>query len=644
MNFFERQRQVRRVSARLVVLFLLAVIGIVLAIDLAVALAFNAFHAEPSRLWSLLVGCSLAVAVAIALASLVRTAALRGGGGRVARELGGQLVPPDTTDPRLRRLRNVVEEMAIAAGTPVPEVYVLWNEPAINAFAAGWSTSDAAVAVTQGALERLNRDELQGVIAHEFSHVVNGDMRLNIRLIGLLFGILFLAVIGRTLLQGSFWAGAGRRGRDGSNNPLPLIGFALLAAGGIGVLVGRLIQASVSRQREYLADTSAVQFTRQTKGIAGALKKIGGLADGSKLASPKRDEVGHMLFGSGAGLGAWFATHPPLLARIKALEPEFDPTELDRLSRQWASSPPSGLAEDAALGLTPAQTSGGAAALPAGTARVPMDPGAVVRQVAAMPDAAQGRARSLIEEIPEPVLARARDATEVVPLVLGLLLAEQPEARAQQLVELAANHGQPLADAAAREADDLAGLHPLLRLPLAQLAFPALRQRSGTEREDILVAVSGLIHADQRIDVFEYCLGRLMYRELAEAGQPRRRWPSGRQSLADHPAEVTALLAILAHAGNPDQAIAAQAYAAGLARVLPRAAGTTYVPPATGVLALEPGWPVLDELEPIEKERLIRAVVAVIAFDGVVSLAESELLRTICALLHCALPPLAGLT
>ncbi len=314
MNFFERQRQVRRTSVRLVVLFVLAVVGIVIAVDLAVALAFNAFSGQPSNLVFLLIVTSLIVTVAIALASLVRTAALRGGGGRVARELGGELVPADTTDPQLRRLRNVVEEMSIAAGVTVPEIYVLRNETAINAFAAGWSTSDAAVAVTRGALERLNRDELQGVIAHEFSHVVNGDMRLNIRLIGLLFGILFLSIIGRVLLQGSFLSGG--RSRDGrsGNNPLPFIGIALLIAGGIGVLAGRIIQASVSRQREYLADTSAVQYTRQTSGLAGALKKIGGLGEGSSLRSPKRDEVGHMLFGAGGKLTIT-VRHPPAAGR-----------------------------------------------------------------------------------------------------------------------------------------------------------------------------------------------------------------------------------------------------------------------------------------------------------------------------------------
>ncbi|NUS54437.1 MAG: M48 family metalloprotease, partial [Streptomycetaceae bacterium] len=196
MDFFARQQRVRRMSARLVLLFVAAVIGIVLVVDIVAVAAFRAYK-DPVQLAGTAVTVSVLTALAIALASLFRTASLRGGGGKVALELGGVLVPQDTTDPQLRRLRNVVEEIAIASGVAVPEVYLLPNEQGINAFAAGWSPSDAAVAVTRGSLERLNRDELQGVIAHEFSHVVNGDMRLNIRLMGLLFGILFLTVVGR---------------------------------------------------------------------------------------------------------------------------------------------------------------------------------------------------------------------------------------------------------------------------------------------------------------------------------------------------------------------------------------------------------------------------------------------------------------
>ncbi|WP_019819202.1 M48 family metallopeptidase, partial [Saccharomonospora saliphila] len=351
MNFFERQQAVRTVSARLVWLFAAAVLGIVAVVDLAAWLAFGLSDAPTSTAVGTLVTVSVVAVALIGVTSLVRTMLLRRGGGqRVAESLGGVRVADDTRDPRLRRLRNVVEEIAIASGTPVPDLYVLPHEPGINAFAAGWSPANAAVAVTRGTLERLNRAELQGVIAHEFSHVVNGDMRLNIRLIGVLAGIVGLAVVGRVLL-GSGRAG-GRSDRGNSAAPLMLVGLAALIAGWIGVLAGRLIKAAVSRQREYLADASAVQYTRQTEGLAGALKKIGGLPAGSTVRSGKVDDVSHMLFGEGRKLSSWMATHPPLPERIRRLDPAFDPAELDRLRRRWADQPPSGLAEDEALGLT----------------------------------------------------------------------------------------------------------------------------------------------------------------------------------------------------------------------------------------------------------------------------------------------------
>ncbi|MDG4765454.1 M48 family metallopeptidase [Solwaraspora sp. WMMD406] len=421
MNFFERQRQVRRVSARLVALFVLAVVGIVAVVDLAVLIGFDGLSMSPAGLAGLLTVTSLVTVAVIGLAALVRSVALRGGGGRVARELGGVLVPSDTTDPQLRRLRNVVEEISIASGVPVPEVYLLPGEEGINAFAAGWSTSDAAIAVTRGALERLNRDELQGVIAHEFSHVVNGDMRLNIRLMGLLFGILFLAVIGRGMLRGGLVSGGRSRNSNDSRNPLALVGLAMIVAGYVGVLVGRMIKASVSRQREYLADASAVQFTRQTAGLAGALKKIGGLPAGSALGSPKTEEVGHMLFGSGSRFTALFATHPPIVDRITALDPSFDPAELSALTRRWAANPPSGLAEDRALGLTHGGltidgTAGAAGAAPAGRggalpdpeARVPVDPVEVVDRIGAAPPSAYPHAADLLARIPADLLDQAR--------------------------------------------------------------------------------------------------------------------------------------------------------------------------------------------------------------------------------------------
>ncbi len=663
MNFFERQRQVRRLSVRLVLLFALAVVGIVAVVDLAVVLAFNATTGGTGDLVALIAVVTVGTVAAIGLAALFRTVALRGGGGKVARELGGVPVPTDTTDPELRRLRNVVEEMALASGVPVPEIYVLPDENSINAFAAGWAPSDAAVAVTRGALRRLNRDELQGVIAHEFSHVVNGDMRLNIRLMGLLFGILFLAVIGRGLLRAGVLSGGRNRGGGGGGgaNPLPLVGIAMLAAGYIGVLAGRLIQASVSRQREYLADASAVQYTRQTRGIAGALKKIGGLTEGSELKAPKRDEVGHMLFGE-AARASWFATHPPLVDRIRALEPSFDPGELRRLSQRWATQPPSGRQEDAALGLAPrtaqphppdgrtpgpagpgrsARAGGPPTDLPAAGTRIRVTPAEVPGRVAAPTPTDHTHAAALLDRIPDALLDRARNREAAVPLLLGLLLSGEPPVRRQQYAAIAERHGPGLADAARREAEALAPLHPMLRLPLAEVTFPALRDRPAAELEELLAAVFTLIHADDAIDVSEYCLSRLLLAELAESLRPDSRWRTDRRRLTDAHSAAAALLSVLAQVGHTERDSAERAFRAGLDVLRPGAA-LPYAPPENGVLALETAWPVLAGLRPEDKQRLVTATVAVISQDGTMTVPEIELLRTICGLLHCPLPPLAG--
>ncbi|MEV0455518.1 M48 family metallopeptidase [Catellatospora methionotrophica] len=635
MDFFERQRQVKRMSFRLILLYVLAVLAIVIVVDLAVAFALGAFEAPAAELAWLMFWTSVLTGGSILLASLFRTIGLRAGGGKVARDLGGVLVPEDTTDLRLRRLRNVVEEVALASGVPVPEVYVLEDEQGINAFAAGWSPADAAIAVTRGALDRLNRDELQGVIAHEFSHVLNGDMRINIRLIGLLFGILFLAIVGRTFLYaGAFGGGRDRRDNQGSN-PLPLIGIALIVAGSVGVFAGRLIQASVSRQREYLADASAVQFTRQTSGLAGALKKIGGLATGSRLTSPKIDEVGHMLFGE-ARLRSLFATHPPLADRIRALEPGFDPAELTALAARWRDAPPSGLAEDAAMGLAGPEHGG---ALPHHETRLPVNPGAVAASVGTPRQPAYRRAESILEQFPPEVLARARRGDTAPVLLFGLLLSEQPEVRDSQLAVLRERHGDAAAADALAAVGWLEGLHPLLRLPLAQLCFPALRAHPLARRQDLLGTIDALARADGRISVFEYALTRLLHRDLYEATYDSPPWPTRSQSLASCRNAIASLLAVLARAGHPDEASADRAYQVGLAHILP-GQQIPMTAPQHGVLALDGAWPLLDGLAPKDKSLLIQAVVAVIAEDGTMTVPEQELTRTICGMLHCPLPPL----
>lgn len=324
MEFFEAQDRARRKTRLLVLLFILAVLAII-------AIVYIVVYILTARRGAPVMGIDLAllgivaggVIVLVGSGSGFRISQLRRGGPAVAELLGGKQVDPETSDPAERRLLNVVEEMALASGLPVPAVYVLEDQEGINAFAAGHTPEDAAVAVTRGALEILNRDELQGVIAHEFSHISNGDMRINVRMMGLLFGLLLLAVVGRILL-GVGPAGGRRRGGDGR---IALIGLALIMVGFIGVFFGRLIQAAVSRQREYLADAAGVQFTRNPRGLAGALRKIrdseGMGGPGGRIWNPHAEEANHFFFARGVGglISGLFATHPPLEERIRRLDP-----------------------------------------------------------------------------------------------------------------------------------------------------------------------------------------------------------------------------------------------------------------------------------------------------------------------------------
>jgi Zn-dependent protease with chaperone function len=342
MNFWARQAEARQRSRWLMAIFTAAVLAIVLAVNFVVLSLLALLDAgQPvvaDSLWlarhpQAAVTTTLVVLAIIGIANLYKTMSLSTGGGAVARSLGGLRVQADTSDPLQQRLVHVVEEMAIASGVPVPAVYVLEQEDGINAFAAGHTPANAAIAVTRGALQNLSRAELQGVIGHEFSHILNGDMRLNIRIMGLLFGLLVIAIAGRTV---SWYAPRQSDSRRGSGGLLIVAGVLVMALGYVGVFFGRLIQAAVSRQRELLADASAVQFTRDTTGLRDALLKIGSVR-GSRIRHPDAEEVAHMLFAP--GMTRWFATHPPLLVRIRALDPGFDPAQFDNLRLEVKPQP-----------------------------------------------------------------------------------------------------------------------------------------------------------------------------------------------------------------------------------------------------------------------------------------------------------------
>ncbi len=322
-DFFERQDVARRNTKWLVAMFIFAVIGIVGSTFVATALVLGAANEHGRFSFEVPLLASAAALGLIVIGSLYKTAQLAAGGTVVAERLGGRRVYPNTIDPVERRLLNIVEEMALASGVPVPPVFLLSREQGINAFAAGYSPSDAVVSVTRGCAQQLTRDQLQGVVAHEFSHILNGDMRLNLRLIGVLHGILLMGLVGRELLRfGSYSSGGNRSRRNDSGAYLLLIGLAFMVIGFLGLFLGNLIKAAASRQREFLADASAVQFTRNPEGIAGALRRIGAAIFGSKLISPRADEASHMYFAE--GISTLFASHPPLRERIRRIDPQWD--------------------------------------------------------------------------------------------------------------------------------------------------------------------------------------------------------------------------------------------------------------------------------------------------------------------------------
>ena len=661
MNFFAQQERARSHTRRMLILFVLAVAAIVAAVDIVLLIAFGAIGHDKHRhldfgsvppqvlFWS-----SAGVLLVIGLATLYKVSSLRSGGGAVARQFGATLVESDTRNFAHKRLRNVVEEIAIASGVPVPEIYVLEDEAGINAFAAGYTPADAALTVTRGCLDKLSRDELQGVIAHEFSHVLNGDMRLNIRLMGVLFGILVIGIAGRKLVENT--------GRSRDSGGIVAFGFAILVIGYIGVFFGRLIKAGISRQREYLADASAVQFTRQTLGIGGALKKIGALAEGSRLASAETEEVAHMLFCDGVGYGALFATHPPLVQRITVLDPQFKPTEFVEIAQRLAKAPaqqddepPRSAASFGKLmpgalapGIDPKLQSAvvlagmGAAAsggtLPGANAEFTLTPKKVVTQVA-HPGTDDFRAAAAISEtISERLRTFAYMAERAPQVIYALALDEDAALREKQLRIVEKVHDAATRAGVEEIAAEVATLHPLQRLPLAQLTFPCLRRRPRPQLQGFLIALNQLIQADGRVQLGEYCLARLIAVQVVDALDPSKSKPTGSLKLTACAQELADVFAIIAEYGNDDPADAQRAYLLGMHEVMPDGM-REYAEIKEWALALDRALPKLNQVTPAGKELIVRGLTRAIGADGKVSVTEAELLRTICATLHCPLPP-----
>ena len=630
MNFFDAQDQARRATRLLVVAYVAATLIIVAGVTAVVAVAVAGVgitSAGPlaSDYTGLLVTTAVVTTAIIVGATLIKTASLSSGGSKVAIAMGGSPVDPDTQDPLRRRYRNVVEEMAIASGVAAPEIFVLEEESGINAFAAGYTTHDAAIAVTRGTLERLNRDELQGVIAHEFSHILNGDMRLNIRMMGVLYGIMVLGLLGRIVLRGSRYGALSSR-RSKNAPALLIIGLGLAVLGGIGVLIARIVKAAVSRQRESLADASAVQFTRQTTGIANALKKIGGFSDGSYITAKDPEEVSHMLFGEGAKLASVFATHPPLVKRIQALDPSFDASQfpdVDRMERQRVSG---GVDERA---------SGFADAAPPG--RAPPIVETVGRPTPEHVEIAQS-----IRETLTPSLYRAAHSDDdSYLLTVAMVINEHDEDR--QLALVAERLGHDRAARIKKLADDMQAAGRHVRLPLLEITFPALKQRPRPQLEYLVDLLSRLISMDGHTSLFEYCFYVIVVNGLDQSLDPTAKPRPSKLSKRAVKRAVLDLLRILSRNGTDSAEAAEAAFAAGIA-VLPAWARDASLgePHADEAATLDESLGLLNALNNDGKELLIRSLSATVNEDQQTTPVEAELLRTVCSALNCPLPPVAS--
>ncbi len=644
MDFFGAQDLARRRAAWLVLLFALGATGLVVLTSLLLMLILSLFWTispahSPVALtdfdWRTFAGLAALVTVVIVAGSLYKIVVLSRGGAAVAEALGGHLIAPDSDDPEARRVLNLVEEMAIASGTVVPSLYVLKEESGINAFAAGLTPTNAVIGVTRGAIDGLSRDQLQGVIAHEFSHILNGDMRLNIRLAGILHGILLIGLIGRGLVQAG-GHGAGRRGRD--SFAFILLGAALVVTGSFGTLFANLIKAAVSRQREFLADAAAVQFTRNAQGIAGALKRIGAASIQGLLVHPRAPEMSHAYFTQGISsfLGRLAATHPPLETRIRRLDPLWN----GRFLEDPGANEPSLTGKD-----RPMSVASGLASHPEDI--VTAEAGSELAQATQAAIDQMGRpdethlhyAKTLIGELHPALRWSAREPYGAQALIFALLLDRNAAIHQRQITHLETNAEGGLDVETERLFPAVLATRREHRLPLLDLSLPALRQLSSPQVQGFKSNLEALIAADGRVRLFEWCLSRILLSGLAQGVGNSRQGGVGRAECADLAEDCALLLTLLVRLQDQVDAVqlatTAARQAIGFSINLPLAEASS-VDHRTLDQALER----LTGLRPQAKHQLLQACAATILADEKVSPAELEVLRAIGAVLDYPLPPL----
>ncbi len=642
MNFFESQERAHKHTTLLIVLFGAAVVALIIMANLLALVVFGFVNSQQLRDgqtfvaqmdWKMFATVGAGVSMVVLVGSLYKMMVLSAGGKVVAESLGGQLIPRNTEEPNQRRLLNVVDEMAIASGTPAPPVYLLADEPGINAFAAGLSPRDAVIGITQGAIEQLSRDQLQGVIAHEFSHIFNGDMRLNIRLMGALNGILVLGILGYYLMYSTSFAGR-RRGNDNSGVAIMALAVGLMVIGFAGTFFGGLIKAAVSRQREYLADASAVQFTRNPMGIAGALKKIGGLESGSIVRNPGAPEVSHAFFAQGVtGFTQWLSsTHPPLASRILQIDPQWD-GKFDASQPLPAESQPP---VDDAAGTRRPDMARNMATVAAGAAAAGAI--AVMDRIGQPTQESVKYARSLLADLPAAIRDAAREPYGARAVIYCLLLDKAAGLREQQLVLLHSRADKDVHALTIRLASQMDALEKRFRLPIIEIAIPALKQLSDGQYASFKENLVALINMDARVDLFEWSLQKILFSHLEGHFE---KTPLSARRQAD-PGNLTQefglVLSVIAHTGATDQSSAQSAFDAS-AQTLATKGMALLAKDQIRIADLDRALGKLESLPPAAKSRLLKACAISTWHDQRATPAEVELLRAFASVLDCPMPP-----
>ncbi|EOV9225865.1 M48 family metallopeptidase [Vibrio parahaemolyticus] len=613
MDFFHHQDTARQRTGLLVMLFTLAVLAITGLVSVISIGIYFYFTGEPFTTQSIISYCLLSfvgVLTVVSISSFIRLSELNANGGRgVAESIGGKLISTDTSNAKHRQLLNVVEEMSIASGIPVPPVYVMTEEHGINAFAAGMSIDDAVIGVTQGALDAFSRDELQGVIAHEFSHILNGDMRLNTRLIGALFGITCIAHFGHLILDNSNSTRHVSRSSSDSNKGFAviiLIAIVCLVLGWLGTLFGNMIKAAISRQREFLADASAVQFTRNDQGIAGALKKIGSNVQGSTLNTKASDEMSHMMFGQSklSGFSGLFATHPPLDERIRRIEPNWDGIYAQHSHAQSTAFDNEQVSGFAVGGGSPAS------------------------QSASPSEQLSETGQQLISQLPPELVDIAREPYSARFIAFALIFdgSDIQREMIKSYVPLASQSTLlPWLDY------DLP-LH--LRFPLLELALPALNSLSEAQKISLCKVLRELSETDNQYSLAEWCVINLLEKQLlASFGFIKQH-----KTLKQLEESVFWLLRELAWVSHSQADKAQRAYHCALAHLgfpevkLEPANSNWHLSRA----ALE----LLLQLKPKDRRMFVKACRIAIESDGEITVAEGELYRVIACFLEVPEPPL----